>query len=60
MFSDDYSCLEVIAIDSALKKEENFYPQVFLKEFKYTEKEVIRHVTEDIEVFPKKRWQKID
>ena len=55
MFSDDYSYLEVIAIDSALKKEENFYPQVFLKEFKYTEKEVIRHVTEDIEVFPKKR-----
>ena len=44
----NYTCLAVITIDSALKKDENYYPQVFLKECKYTEKEVIRQVTEDI------------
>ena len=27
-----YSCLAVISLDSALKKAENYYPQVFLKE----------------------------
>ena len=27
----DYTCLAVIKIDSALKKDENYYPQVFLK-----------------------------
>ena len=27
----DYACLAVITIDSALKKEENYYLQVFLK-----------------------------
>ena len=30
-----YACLAVITLDSALKKDENYYPQVFLKEFKY-------------------------
>ena len=44
----NYTCLAVITIDSALKKDEKYYPQVFLKECKYTEKEVIRQVTEDI------------
>ena len=39
-----------MTIDSALKKDENYCPQVFLKECKYTKK-VIRHNTEDIEVF---------
>ena len=38
-------------IDSAFKKDENYYPQVFLEESKYIEKEVIRHITEDMEVF---------
>ena len=35
----DYNCLAVINLDSALKKDENCYPQVFLKERKYIEKE---------------------
>ena len=30
--------LEVINLDSSIKKDENYYPQMFLKEFKYTEK----------------------
>ena len=28
----DYTCLAVINTESALKKDENYYPQVFLKE----------------------------
>ena len=27
-----------ISLDSALKKDENYYPQVFLKQFKYIKK----------------------
>ena len=37
----NHTCLAVIAIDFALKKE-NYYPQMFLKECKYIEEEVIR------------------
>ena len=43
--------LAVTTIDSALKRAGNYYLQVFLKECKYIEKEVIRLITEDIEVF---------
>ena len=43
--------LAVITIDFALEKDENYYPQAILKECKYNEKEVIRNITEDIEVF---------
>ena len=28
------SILKIVWLDSALKKDENYYPQVFLKEFK--------------------------
>ena len=31
----------VISLNSALKKDENYYPQVFLKECKYINKEVV-------------------
>ena len=31
----NHTCLAVISLDSALKKDENYYPQVFLKECKY-------------------------
>ena len=34
----NHSCLAVITLDSALKKDDNNYPQVFLKECKYIEK----------------------
>ena len=36
--------LAVIGLDSALKKDGNYYPQVFLKECKCIEKNVIRHI----------------
>ena len=34
----NHTCLAVISLDSAFKKGENYYPQVFLKECKYIEK----------------------
>ena len=34
----NHTFLAIISLDSALKKDENYYPQVFLKEFKYIEK----------------------
>ena len=35
-----YICLPVILIDFFIKKNENYYLQVFLKECKYIEKEI--------------------
>ena len=43
----NYTCLAVFVIDSALKKDEYYYLQVFLNEFKYIEKEVIRYIIGD-------------
>ena len=43
------TCLAVISLDSALKKDENYYPQVFLKECKYIENKVNRHIVDDLE-----------
>ena len=34
----NYICWSVILTDSVLKKDENYYPQVFLREKKYIEK----------------------
>ena len=34
----NHNCLAVIGLDSALKEDENYYPQMFLKECKYIEK----------------------
>ena len=35
-------------LDSALKKDENYYPQVFLKDCKYIKEKVIRHVNDNL------------
>ena len=46
----NHTCLAVISFDSALNKDGNYYPQMFLKKRKYTEKEkVIRHIIDDLE-----------
>ena len=37
---------------SALKKDENYYQQVFLKECKNIEKKVIRHINNNLSDFP--------
>ena len=41
----------VITLDSALKKDDNHYPQVFLKECKYVEKKVVRHIHDNLSNF---------
>ena len=38
-------------IETALKNDENYYPHTFLKECKDFEKEAIRGITEDMEIF---------
>ena len=38
------TCLAVTSLDSSLKKDGNYYPQVFLKECSYIEKKVIRNI----------------
>ena len=35
----DFICWLVVLIDSVLKRDENYYPQVFLKESKHIQKE---------------------
>ena len=47
----NHTCLAVIGLDSALKKDENYYPQVLLKECKYIEKKVIRHIDDNLSDF---------
>ena len=46
------SCLAVILIDFVLEKDENYYPQIFLKECKYIKKGkiVIRYISNDLKV----------
>ena len=48
----NHTCLAVISSDSAFKKGENYYSQVFLKECKYIEKKVIRHINDNLSDFP--------
>ena len=44
-------CLSVILINSIFRKDKDYYPQVFLEEFKYVvkEKKTSKLITEDIE-----------
>ena len=44
----NHTCLAVISLDSALKKDESFYLQVFLKECKYIMKKVIRYNNDNL------------
>ena len=45
------TCLPVIALDSALKKDDSYYPQVFLKQCKYIEKKVVTHIHDSLSDF---------
>ena len=47
----NHTCLAVISLDSALKKDGNYYPQFFKKECKHLEKEVIRHINDNLSNF---------
>ena len=48
-FSHTY--LALISLDSALKKDDSYYLQVFLKECKYIEKKLIVCILDDLERF---------
>ena len=48
----NHTYLAVISLDSTLKKDENnYYLQVVLKECKYIEKKVIRHINDNLSDF---------
>ena len=47
----NHTCLAVISLDSALIKDDNYYLQVLLKECKYIEKKVIRHINDNLSYF---------
>ena len=49
--NSNHTCLAVISLDSALKKYENCYLQVFLKECKCINKKLVRHIIDDLESF---------
>ena len=44
----NHTCLAVISLVLALKKDDHYYPQMFLKE---CEKKVVRHIIDDLEFF---------
>ena len=44
----NHICLAVISLDFALKKDENYDPQVFLKECKYIEKKIVSHIYDNL------------
>ena len=45
------TCLAVISLHSALERDENYYSQLFLKECKYIEERVIRHISDNLSDF---------
>ena len=47
----NHTCLAVISLDSVLKKDDNYYPQVLLKECKYIEEKVVRHIHDNLSDF---------
>ena len=47
----NHTCLAAISLDSALKKDGNYYPQVFLKECKHIEEQVVRHIHDNFSDF---------
>ena len=47
-----HTCLAVISFDSALEKNENYHPQVFLKQYKYIKINIVyTDITQDIKSF---------
>ena len=43
--------MAVVSLDSALKKDDNYYLQVLLKECKCNEKKVVRHINDNLSDF---------
>ena len=51
ILDSNYTCSAVISLNSALKKDDNCYPQVLLKECKHIEKKVIRNIHDNLSDF---------
>ena len=47
----NHTCLPVISLDSAPKKDENYYQEVFLKECKFIKKKVVRCINDNLSGF---------
>ena len=47
----NHTCLEVIGLDSVLKKVDKYYPHEFLKERRYIEKKVVTHIHDNLSDF---------
>ena len=47
----NHTCLAVISLDSALKKDGNYYSQFFKKQCKHLEKKVIMHINDNLSDF---------
>ena len=47
MVDSNYTCLAVISFDSTLRKDENYYPQVFFKKCKCIPENLIRHINDN-------------
>ena len=45
----NHTCLAIFSLDSPLKKDQNYYLQVFLKEWKYIKKKCFRYIIDDLE-----------
>ena len=46
-----HTCLATISLDSVLKKDENYYLQAFLREYKYIDKNVVRNINDNLSDF---------
>ena len=42
--NSNHTCVAVISLDFALKKDESYYPQVLLKNCKYIDKNIIKQL----------------
>ena len=51
MDSNHTTCLAVIALDSAVKKDDRYYPQMLLKKCKYMDEKVIKHINDNLSDF---------
>ena len=51
MIDSNHTCLAAISLDSALKKDDYYYPVEFSKECKYIEKKVIMHINDNLSDF---------
>ena len=44
----NHTCYAVISLDPPFKKDDSYYLQVFLKECKYIERKVVRHIYDNL------------